>query len=62
MPMHRKNYEKIASCINNARDAMQPRYIGTNILIALLCVYLREDNPQFNAKKFKEACLTEEGE
>ena len=62
MPMDRKNYKEIASCINNARDAMQPRYISTSVLIALLCGYLKENNPQLNAEKFKEACLAEQGE
>ncbi len=62
MSMCRKNYEEIASCINNARDAVQPRYTSTSILITLICGYLKEDNPRFNAGKFKEACLTEQGE
>ena len=62
MPMNRNNYREIASCINNARDVMQPRYTSTSVLIALLCGYLKENNPRFNAEKFKEACLNEQGE
>lgn len=60
MSLTRKDYKEIATCINVSRDSVQPRYTSTSVLIALLCGYMREDNPRFNAEKFKEDCLLDE--
>jgi len=62
MLMSRKDYKAIAECINVSQDAMQPRYLSRDILINTLIDYLKQDNPRFNITKFREACLTEEGE
>jgi len=63
MPMSRKDYKAIAECINCSLDYYSDRRISTSNLLATLCDYFKQDNPRFNAEKFKEACLKEdEGE
>jgi len=62
MPMNRNNYREIAKCINCSLDYHTNKRINTANLLATLCDYFKENNPRFNAEKFKDACLTEEGE
>lgn len=49
--MSRKNYSAIADILKS-----QPDDTRKEDLIARLADYFKEDNPNFNAKAFAEAC------
>jgi len=62
MAMSRKDYKAIAECINCSLDYYSDRRINTSNLLATLCDYFKESNPNFQQGVFIEACLKEEGE
>ena len=54
--MTRKDYIKIARVINDNTEEMLVERIIRWAFIRELCDVLKEDNPNFNSIRFKEAC------
>jgi len=54
--MTRKDYIKIARVINDNTEEMLGERIIRWAFIRELCDVLKEDNPNFNSIRFKEAC------
>ncbi len=52
--MTRKDYELIAKAINETDKNGTVYLLGH--LVEVLCVALAEDNPRFDAGRFREAC------
>ena len=63
--MTRKDYQKLAEAIQrNTQPFMmhRPTVIYKSALLQDLCTILKEDNPNFNAEKFIEACCDPKNE
>ena len=56
--MTRKDYVKIAKAINESRstDIGDVNVLNEDTLIEELCTIFKEDNPNFEAERFTEAC------
>lgn len=59
MPLSKMHYQRIAAIINKITvqpDIVFPRVIVSETLINELTEYFTEDNPRFDADRFKAAC------
>jgi len=57
--MTKKDYKLIANCIkkvNTFENEYNKYLISKSELVTRLIIALKEDNPRFNAEKFREAC------
>lgn len=57
--MTRKDYQLIAATFQNVWDLQETTKANAptvNLLIRALSISLAQDNPRFDANKFKEAC------
>jgi hypothetical protein len=54
--MTKKDYKAIAAIINGSTLVSFPGNIDKLELVDMLCVMLKNDNPNFDADKFKTAC------
>jgi len=54
--MTKKDYVMIARIINFATDAEHEALVSKDSLVDQLVVSLTEDNPRFDAERFRRAC------
>jgi hypothetical protein len=55
--MLRKEYERRMNAVGTAGYGQLPHTIGDFEVEDFLVEFFREDNPKFNEKRFREACL-----